>query len=155
MPEKVLGIREVLAQNLKINRQRCGLTQEKLAEKAGISAHYLAMVEVARKFPSPEMLNRLAQALDIETYKLFEMSTTPEEALKLLRQDIVNEIEQLVVNAMNNRRASPAVSKNIFVVRLMLLIHHGQNMQITHNTKTLLNFPLNQVCLQPRQAAGY
>ncbi|GHV17600.1 hypothetical protein FACS189493_5490 [Spirochaetia bacterium] len=77
MPEQMLGIRELLAQNLKINRRRCGLTQGRLVEKAGISAHYLAMVEVARKFPTPEMLDRLAQALDIETYKLFEMSTTP------------------------------------------------------------------------------
>jgi transcriptional regulator with XRE-family HTH domain len=100
MPEQMLGIREVLAQNLKINRRRCGLTQEKLAEKADISAHYLAMVEVSRKFPTPEMLDRLAKALDIETYKLFEMPTTPEEALKLLRQDIVSEIEQLVVKAI-------------------------------------------------------
>jgi transcriptional regulator with XRE-family HTH domain len=47
MPDQMLGIREILAQNLKINRRRCNLTQEKLAEKAGISAHYLAMVEVA------------------------------------------------------------------------------------------------------------
>jgi transcriptional regulator with XRE-family HTH domain len=87
------------------------LTQEKLAEKAGISARYLAMVEVAHKFPSPERLNRLAQALDIETYKLFEMSTTPEEALKLLRQDIVNEIEQLVVKAIKETLASECKNK--------------------------------------------
>jgi transcriptional regulator with XRE-family HTH domain len=105
MPEQMLGIREVLAQNLKINRRRRGLTQEKLAEKAGISAHYLAMVEVARKFPTPEMLDRLAGALEIETYKLFEMSTTPEEALRLLRQDIVSEIEQLVVKAIKETLA--------------------------------------------------
>jgi transcriptional regulator with XRE-family HTH domain len=98
--EQSLGIRELLAQNLKINRRRCGLTQEKLAEKAGISAHYLAMVEVARKFPTPEMLDRLAKALDIETYKLFEMSPTPQEALTQLRQDIVREIEHLVVKAI-------------------------------------------------------
>jgi transcriptional regulator with XRE-family HTH domain len=97
MPEQ-LSIREVLAQNLKINRRRCGLTQEKLAEKAGISAHYLAMVEVARKFPTPEMLERLAVALGIETHRLFEVSSTPEEALALLRQDIVNEMARLAVN---------------------------------------------------------
>ena len=38
MPKKKRGIREVLALNLKLNRQKCGLTQEKLAEKAGINA---------------------------------------------------------------------------------------------------------------------
>ena len=55
MPEKRLGIRDVLALNLKENRRKRGLTQEKLSEKAGVSAHYLAMVEVSRKFPTPEM----------------------------------------------------------------------------------------------------
>lgn len=105
MAEQRLGIREVLAQNLKLHRRRRGLTQEKLAEKAGISAHYLAMVEVARKFPTPEMLDRIAGALDIETHKLFEMSATPEEALKLLRQDIVGEIEQLVVKTIKETLA--------------------------------------------------
>jgi transcriptional regulator with XRE-family HTH domain len=94
------NIRDVLAKNLKEKRRICGLTQEKLAEKAGISPHYLAMVEVSRKFPTPEMLERLAAALGVETHRLFEMPTTPGEALKLLRQDIVSEIEQLVVKAI-------------------------------------------------------
>jgi len=34
------GIKEVLARNLKINRLKLSLTQEKLAEKANISTHY-------------------------------------------------------------------------------------------------------------------
>jgi hypothetical protein len=55
------------------------------------------MVEAARTFPSPDMPDRLAKALGIETYTLFEMSATPKEALRLLRQDILSEIEQLVV----------------------------------------------------------
>jgi transcriptional regulator with XRE-family HTH domain len=81
---------------LKENRKKCGFTQEKLAEKAGISAHYLAMVEVSKKFPTPEMLDRIAQALKIETYKLFDVSTTPEGALLHLEQSILNNIEQFI-----------------------------------------------------------
>ena len=92
----MLGIRQVLAQNLKKNRQKCDLTQEKLAEKAGISAHYLAMVEVEKKFPTPEMLDKLAQALDIETVQLFDISTTPEGALLHLEQSIISNIEHIV-----------------------------------------------------------
>jgi transcriptional regulator with XRE-family HTH domain len=112
VPEQTLGIREILAQNLKINRRKCGLTQEKLAEKAGASAHYLAMVEVARKFPTPEMLDRLAKALNIETYKLFEMPAAPEEALKLLRQDIVSEIEQVVVKTIKETLSENCKAKD-------------------------------------------
>jgi transcriptional regulator with XRE-family HTH domain len=96
MKKKLIGIRQVLALNLKKNRQKCGLTQEKLAEKAGISAHYLAMVEVAKKFPTPEMLDKLALALDIDTVQLFDVSATPEGALLHLEQAIIANIENII-----------------------------------------------------------
>ena len=96
MRKKLIGIRQVLALNLKKNRQKCGLTQEKLAEKAGISAHYLAMVEVAKKFPTPEMLDKLAQALKIDTVQLFDVSATPEGALLHLEQSIVQNLETII-----------------------------------------------------------
>ena len=106
MKKKLLGIRQVLAANLKKNRQKCGLTQEKLAEKAGISAHYLAMVEVAKKFPTPEMLDKLAQALEIDTVQLFDVSATPEGALLQLERSIICNIEQIVINTIKHTLAS-------------------------------------------------
>jgi len=96
MPKKKLGIREILALNLKENRQKCGLTQEKLAEKAGISANYLSMVEISKKFPTPEMLDRLANALNIETFQLFDASATAEGALLHLERSIINKITSTV-----------------------------------------------------------
>jgi len=93
MPKKKLGIRELLALNLKLNRQKCGLTQEKLAEKAGISSNYLSMVEISKKFPTPEMLDRLAEALEIDTIQLFDVSPSPKNELEKLRQEIKNDIE--------------------------------------------------------------
>ena len=92
----MLSIRDILALNLKENRKKCGLTQEKLAEKAGISAHYLAMVEISKKFPTPEMLDRIAQALEIETYQLFDASGTPEGALCHLEKTILTNLEQFI-----------------------------------------------------------
>jgi transcriptional regulator with XRE-family HTH domain len=112
MKKEFIGIREVLALNLKRNRQKCNLTQEKLAEKAGISAHYLAMVEVAKKFPTPEMLDKLAKALDIETVQLFDISSTPEGALLHLEQSIVANIEK-VVSAAVKQTVKEAFEENI------------------------------------------
>jgi transcriptional regulator with XRE-family HTH domain len=95
MAKKKLGIREILALNLKLNRQKCGLSQEKLAEKAGISANYLSMVEISKKFPTPEMLDRLAEALEIDTIQLFNASGTPEErALLHLERSIIDNINK-------------------------------------------------------------
>jgi transcriptional regulator with XRE-family HTH domain len=89
-----VDIKEILAANLKENRRKKGLTQEKLSEQADMSLQYLAMLELARKFPSGEMLERLANALDIEAHRLFSVAPTPEEALERLHQSIVADIRQ-------------------------------------------------------------
>jgi len=92
--KKVDSIREIFAKNLRENRRKCGFSQEKLAEKAGISTQYLAMMEIARKFPTSEVLERIAVALNIKVYELFLVDHSPREELELLRQDIINEMKQ-------------------------------------------------------------
>jgi transcriptional regulator with XRE-family HTH domain len=89
----MVDIREILAANIKENRRKMGLTQEKLAEKADMSLHYLAILELARKFPSGEMLERLAKALEIEPHELFIVSPSPQNELEKLRLEIKNDIE--------------------------------------------------------------
>ncbi len=64
------NIRDILAKNIKENRRKLGLSQEKLAEKAGISTPFLAMIEVSRKFPTPGVLEKLAGALEIQKFLL-------------------------------------------------------------------------------------
>jgi len=90
------NIREILARNLKVNRQKLGLTQEQLAEKANVSTHYIAMVETRNRYPKPEMLERLAKALDVEPHQLFSVSGTLDESFEQLRQAIVTDMKQVV-----------------------------------------------------------
>ncbi|AEF83377.1 helix-turn-helix domain-containing protein [Leadbettera azotonutricia] len=100
LKESVKGIKDVLARNLKINRMKLGLTQDKLAEKAGISTHYFAMVELAKKFPSADMLERLAEALEVEPHELFYMPSAAENALEQLQATVAANIEQVVADAV-------------------------------------------------------
>jgi len=92
--EKTASVREIFAKNLRENRRKCGFSQEKLAEKAGISTQYLAMMEIARKFPTSEVLERIAAAMNIYVYELFLIEHSPREELALLRQEIISVIEQ-------------------------------------------------------------
>jgi len=92
--EEKIPIRNILARNLREHRRKCGFSQEKLAEKTGISTQYLAMIEIARKFPASEVLERLAEAMDIKVYELFLIDYSPREELELLRKDIINEMKQ-------------------------------------------------------------
>ena len=59
-------VQSVLAYNIKKYRNTKGLTQEQLAEKAETSTNYLGSIETGKKYPSPQMIDKLAKA-DIET----------------------------------------------------------------------------------------
>jgi len=53
-------------------RDRRGLTQEQLAEKAGISRGYLARLETARQDPKLSTLEKIAKALKVDVAKLLK-----------------------------------------------------------------------------------
>ena len=95
-----VNIRDILARNIKENRRKNGFSQERLAEIAGISTPFVAMIEVSRKFPTPDVLDRIAGALNIKTWQLFAMPPSPEDTMEQLRMAIVKDIEQVVANAV-------------------------------------------------------
>jgi transcriptional regulator with XRE-family HTH domain len=99
------NLRNILAKNLKENRRKCGLSQAKLAEKANISTQYIAMIELSRQFPTPEVLDRIAAALDIEAYELFAMSPSPENSMERLHRDIIREIREVIVEVLEKALA--------------------------------------------------
>jgi transcriptional regulator with XRE-family HTH domain len=96
-------IREVLANNIKEYRRKLGFSQDKLAELAGISSQYLATVETCRKFPTPDVLDRLADALDIEPHELFTFAT-PQNELEKLRQAIIGEVVTAIKQSFAEER---------------------------------------------------
>jgi transcriptional regulator with XRE-family HTH domain len=100
--EKMIPIGEILARNLREHRRKRGFSQEKLAEKVGISTQYLAMIEIARKFPASGVLERFAEALSIKVYELFLIDYSPREELELLRKDIINEMKSTFDGIVEN-----------------------------------------------------
>ena len=95
-------VREIFAKNLKENRRKCGFSQEKLAEKAGISIHYLAMIETAHNFPKSEVIERLAHALEIEVHELFVVNCSPADELKKLHRAIISDIKQTIAESIQD-----------------------------------------------------
>ena len=93
---EMTSVREILAQNLKENRRRLGITQPILAERAGLSTHYIAMLELARKFPTSDVLDRLALALEINPNELFSVAVSPERAIEQLQNAILNNLNQAI-----------------------------------------------------------
>ena len=61
-----------LGQRIKFLRETHGLTQEKLAEKAGISLDYLGKIEVCINKPGIKTILKLANALGIDIKEMFD-----------------------------------------------------------------------------------
>jgi len=91
-------IRRILAKNIRKYRKNFGYTQEKLAEKAGLSAQTLNDIEGCRRWVSPKTLTKLAKALHIAEYQLFvpeNNETIRKSSLKSLislQHNIINTI---------------------------------------------------------------
>ena len=74
MNESDEKLRQLIAENIAYYRKHAGLTQEQLAERAGISRPHMGAIE-APKLCRPislELLFNLADALGVEPYKLLE-----------------------------------------------------------------------------------
>ncbi len=61
-----------LGTRIKHLREKAGLTQEKLAERSGISLDYMGKIEVNINKPGLKTILKLANALKIEPYKIFK-----------------------------------------------------------------------------------
>jgi transcriptional regulator with XRE-family HTH domain len=89
-------LRHILALNIRDRRYVLGLSQAKLAEAAGIATAYVAMIELEKKFPSVNVLERLASALKIDPTELFSKACYPKEAILELHKAVLKDIESVV-----------------------------------------------------------
>jgi len=99
------SLRALLSHNIKEQRRRLGITQAILAEKVETSTHYIGQIELGNKFPTPEMLERIAAALEIDSPQLFSMNSFPTEIIKQFQEGLLADVETAVVSAISSRFA--------------------------------------------------
>lgn len=66
-----MDIVKVFGSNLKKYHTAMGVSQEAFADKCGMHRTYISAIECYRRSISLENIQRIADALDIEIYKLF------------------------------------------------------------------------------------
>ncbi|MCL2380290.1 MAG: helix-turn-helix domain-containing protein [Treponema sp.] len=91
-----VDLRQILSKNIKSLRSQRSLSQVELAEKADISIPFLSNIERSIKWPHPETLVKIAKALDVEVYTLFQE--------KMLQQPAI------VINTLNQFKKDISVS---------------------------------------------
>jgi len=78
----------------------------KLAECCNTAPSYIGEIEMGRKFPSTEMIEKIAMALRIEPYHLFRDWTKacddsdPESSYPLLPNSMKNEIKHQIESSI-------------------------------------------------------
>lgn len=71
----ILDIIKIFGTNVRKYRLQIGLSQEKFAEKCGLHRTYISDIECFRRSISLENIQKIADALEIKTYKLFLENT--------------------------------------------------------------------------------
>ena len=85
----------VLGNNIRKIRKEFGWTQADLAEKSGISVPFMTQIELGGKSASLEVVQNIANALNISYRQLFEenISANPEKTnLSLLEQNLTSSV---------------------------------------------------------------
>ena len=85
-------------------RKQARYTQESFAEKAGLSLSYIAMIEIGKKTPTIETLNKIVQALDCDLAEFFSVKT--------LRQK------------SNNKNISLSLDERELIIKAASLLKH-------------------------------
>ena len=71
MPQSEISARLVFANNLKVKRHKLNLSQEKLAELAGLHRNYVGAVERGEINISIDNIEKLAMALKMKVFEFF------------------------------------------------------------------------------------
>jgi len=98
---KEADLRQILSKNIKSFRGQRSLSQSELAEKADISIPFLSNIERGKKWPHPETLVKLADALDVEVFMLFQekkpaLPVNVRDTLAKYRKDLSGSLHKTV-----------------------------------------------------------
>jgi transcriptional regulator with XRE-family HTH domain len=99
-----MTFQELFITNLKDFRKSRKMSQAKLAETCESSQAYIAEIEVGKKFPSPDMIEKIASALEIESYCLFQNNAAANIRIltPLQKQEIISKIHEATCKIINH-----------------------------------------------------
>jgi transcriptional regulator with XRE-family HTH domain len=106
-------LRAIFGKNVRIYRSRRNWSQADLAEHANISINFLGDIERGNKWPHPETLTKLADALEIRVFELFmEENNEPNLKTKRLMNRFIKDVSLTM-----NKTLSLSVNQSFEYVR--------------------------------------
>lgn len=94
----------ILGERLRAARNKANLTQEQLSDRSHVSIKHIAGIEKGQKNPSFEILQALAEALDLSLDNLIEKNLSAEEQglnqLKAYHHSCPPEMRETLLNTI-------------------------------------------------------
>ena len=97
------NIKKHLGSNIKYYRTALGISQAKLAEMVDMATNYLGLIENGKKFPSAEMIERIAVSLEKDSTDLFVTAPIQQD----WKESILSKIKMVIeieLSALQNVR---------------------------------------------------
>ena len=105
-----MELRSAFITNLKKYRKTNGFSQMRLAELCNTSTNYIGEIEIGKKFPSIELIQKIASSLDVPPYKLF---MTEDDIKKV---EVPPEVKQTLIENLQ-KTVSEIVDHDLSVIK--------------------------------------
>jgi transcriptional regulator with XRE-family HTH domain len=117
---RVADVRTLLAYNLKRLRKIWGISQMALAERVGCSTTLIGNIEIKKRFPSAENIDRLAKALNVRPMDLFVETDKIKPSKKALsHEDMKSLLEKRMGKAITNTLHEVILSNSEIILELL------------------------------------
>jgi transcriptional regulator with XRE-family HTH domain len=88
-----MTLQQIFIDNLKKFRKKRGVSQMALAGMCDTSGNYISEIEMGRRIPSFEKIDKIAAALQISSYQLFiQQAAGEQEKKERTTKDFLNDI---------------------------------------------------------------
>ena len=106
-------LRAIFGKNVRLHRSRRNWSQADLAEYAKISINFLGDIERGKKWPHPDTLTKMADALEIKVFELFlEEETDVNPKTQTLMKRFIKDVSLTI-----NKSLSLSVNQSIENIR--------------------------------------
>ena len=92
-----MSLEKLVIDNIKRLRKEKGISQEKLAKACNTATSYIGLMEIYRNVPKLSTIERIAEALEVDSLVLFKkqdcLSEQKEENLQKIKAAILDQVE--------------------------------------------------------------
>ena len=87
-----LSLQESFINNLKFYRKKSGFSQESLSNRLGKGTKYINKIESGVSFPTIQVIEEIAEVLNIKASKLFEDDSTPQNIITYDKKQFIKDV---------------------------------------------------------------